>query len=323
MRIDPRIAALRGDRAAQRRSRQAMAETRQRWLALDGTSAILAEFRRFAGGEDVDRLPVLGELFRSVGKAQDFVADWSAGLVATLREHPLAQIPARHHHAGGYSMVQIAAERGAALAVSSYARIDAPAEARSAVFSDRVQHEIVLAGAGAGRIFRIAEDRTTSAAIDAEACDWQVGDRITIEGEAMCRQVESVHGRLVTLQLTRVPEQPEPTREFAYPGGELLMQSSGDKRASQHEMAIAVLGAMGRTDAAAAIGRHARKGHDHTRWEALRHTLALDPQLGFTLLSDIARSAGDPLSAAAAQLAAQLRQAYPQLGKRGEVACPV
>lgn len=179
-----------------------MAETRQRWLEIDGTRAVFTDVRRFACGADLDTLPVLGELFRSVGKAQDFVASWSVGLVVTLREHPLAQIPARHYYAGGYSMMQIAAERGAALSVSSYARLDAQVATGWAVFSDRDQQEIVLAGAGTGRIFRIADDRKTSAVIEAEARDWHVGDRITVEGTAMCRQVQSVHGRLVTLVLS-------------------------------------------------------------------------------------------------------------------------
>lgn len=147
------------------------------------------------------------------------------------------------------------------------------------------------------------------------------GSRLATVGGDSARQIGRVAGRLVILQLTRLPDRPGLTREYAILSGELLMQSSGDKRASQCEMAMAVLGAMDCRDAAGAIEEMARSGPDHLRWEALRHTLALDSRRGMRLAEAIAGEADDPLAESARRLHAQLLAAHPQLADR-EAPCP-
>ncbi len=86
-------------------------------------------------------------------------------------------------------------------------------------------------------------------------------------------------------------------------------------------MMLALLGRMGRGDAAPLIARMAREdGSAALRWQALRECLALDSQEGYVALAAIAAAAGDPLAGPAANLRAQLEESWPQL--RELAACP-
>ncbi len=112
-----------------------------------------------------------------------------------------------------------------------------------------------------------------------------------------------------------------PTREFGLADAKLVHQAAGNVRDSRVEMVMALLGRMGRADAAPLLADIAREpGSAALRWQALRECLALETLTGFTALSAIARSPGDELAPAAGALRAQLVEAHPQL-KEIE-ACP-
>jgi hypothetical protein len=77
---------------------------------------------------------------------------------------------------------------------------------------------------------------------------------------------------------------------------------------------LALLGRMGRKDAAPAMAAMAREaGPENLRWQALREALALDAGEGFRALSGVARAADDPLAMPAGALRAQLVEAHPEL----------
>lgn len=93
-------------------------------------------------------------------------------------------------------------------------------------------------------------------------------------------------------------------------------------RASRHEMMVALLGRMGRTEAAPEMAAmESEPGDDSLRWQALRECLALDTETGFRALCAVAGAAADPLAAAAGALRAQLVEAHPQLLALEDVPC--
>lgn len=314
MRIDPALAALRGDGAAQRRMRAAMERAREEWCAVPEIARLRGELGCYAGGERLDGLPALRDLTRSGEGARKLASQWGRHFARVLAREPLAQVPLRHHHSDGYSTMRLLSENGAALVLSVYTeRADNP-PARSVVFDDREMHEVVIAGAGHAALYRCAPTEDPRRVVISETpVALAPGTRIAVSGRFAARQIAGVAGRLVMLQLLRIPPEPGLTREYALPSGELLIQASGDKRASQREMAMAVLGAMGRSDAAEPIAALAHEGPGHSRWEAVRHTLALDPRRGMALLARIAADRTDPLRGEATRLHRELAQSHPQL----------
>ena len=115
---------------------------------------------------------------------------------------------------------------------------------------------------------------------------------------------------------------PAPTREYDFATGALLRQAAGDVRASRHEAMLALLGRMGRAEAAPVMAAIAREpGDDSLRWQALRECLALDTAAGFAALCEVARAPDDPLAEPAGALRAQLLEAHPGLCSLG-AACP-
>ena len=111
------------------------------------------------------------------------------------------------------------------------------------------------------------------------------------------------------------------TREFRLADGTLAHQAAGNPRESRFELAAALLGRMGRSDAAPLLAAMAEEhGGQSLRWQSLKECLGLDSGTGFAALSRIAAQAGDPLAAPAAALRAQLLERYPQLAEA--VRCP-
>ena len=308
--VDPAIAALRSDKASQQLLRDEMERSHALWCADNHT--VLCELEKYGQGADLEGLDCLSALVRQHEQAHSFVDQWQSVFGRVLMRFPLAQLPHRHHYSDGFANLQIASSGGAALSLLVYEEKPFVAEAQSAVFADRELHEIVLNGAGEATFYDLDND------CGERSIAWRVsclssGMVMSTIGETQSRQIVSVVGRLAILQLSRVPPCPKMTQEFALPSGQLLKQSSGDKRASQHEMAMAVLAATGRTDAAPACAQVSRSGPVHLRWEAVRHALALDFAQGWTELCRIAGASEDALSGQARNLRRQLCESYPQL----------
>ena len=103
------------------------------------------------------------------------------------------------------------------------------------------------------------------------------------------------------------------TREFALADGALIHQAAGNPRDSRVEMMLALLGRMGRSDAAPLAAAIAREpGSAGMRWQALREALALDTLAGMRALAALA---ADELHQPASALRAQLVTLHPQLAE--------
>ena len=84
---------------------------------------------------------------------------------------------------------------------------------------------------------------------------------------------------------------------------------------------MALVGRMGRTDAAPAMAKIALSGANGAlRWQAVREAIALDTAQGFCALCEIADRPGDELAGPAKNLRDTLAAQWPQLAELAR--CP-
>lgn len=316
MHIDDRIAALQGSPALQRRCADAADGAIARWR--EENRAILLDLQKFANGAALEELPDLGRTVSNPGVACSFVDRWVSVFCTLLRKEKLSQVPFRHGQSDKLVTMQIATTDRASLSLLVYEAMETVHSAPTAMFVDREIHEIVIAGKGQARRISIYDQQVV------QTCEPLVAGSVTImQGSNSTRQIVGVEGRLVILQLSRVPERPDLSFTVDIASGRVLRRACGDKWASRQEMALAVLGAMNRSDAAATIARLAASvAADHLRWEAVRHALALDPVQGFAALHEIGNSPHDRLAGPAKNLADSLAAAHPQLARMEAAPCP-
>ena len=320
MRINPELRALRGDTASQRLAQSSLEEARDAWRA-GPARAVLAELARYGEGAALARCPSLASLFDEEGSASILIDELMRGLLPRIAAHPLGQVPLRHQHSDGLSVLQLAQSGRAALTLLCYGETDAAPPA-SACFAGGERSEVVLAGAADIYLLDLLDDRGERAAIDCTARRVVAGEVMRFSGFAQTKSVRQVHGRMVILRLARSEVVPCEAREYALADGRLLHRASGSRSESRHEMMMALLGRMGRKDAAPLLAELSREGSDHIRWQALRECLALDSATGFAALARVASDPSDTLAATAGALRAQLIEAYPQLARIEETPCP-
>ena len=319
MRIDPQLATLRGDPASQRAAQLRLEGIRDCWLAGEGAPvrAALAEYGR---GVRFYNLKALRNLVELQGEARSLVEAMMTPMLSALAEAPLGQIPFRHQKSGHFSTLELMRSGRAGLTLITYEEFDQPSA--SAGFAGGDLHEVVLAGAADVRHLELLEENATHAAIDCTMRRVAAGDTLNCSGASETRLVERVHGRLVMLRIARTDENPRETRQYALDDGRLIHRASGSREESRREMAMALLGRMGRKDAAPVLAELAGEGSAHIRWQSLRECLALDSGAGFEALCRVAADPADPLAVPAGALRAQLAEAYPQLLERTTQTCP-
>ena len=318
MRIGQELKALRGDPASQRRIQRAMDDSFAAWCAEERTSAVIAAIGKYGDGGRLENLAALDRLMHDAETARAFAADWATHFSRALAGEQLGLIPFRHSYSPGLATIQLIASGAASLSLVTYEEKPCARAAPSAGFADRTQREIVIAGEARG--FVHVRDRH-SGAISSQARHWRAGDTIRLADYETSREICEVEGSFVVLQLVRTAANPRPTCEYRLEDSALLHRSCADKRASQAEMALAVLGEMRRTDAVPVMAALAESGPAHLRWESVRQSLALDPLAGAALLSSLAADSGDELQQPAARLLAQLRDKHPQLFAEEETKC--
>lgn len=322
MRIDPAIAALRSQITAQRHARAAMEQARENWQGSAPVAAVLSALADYGAGASLADLPALHGAVWCHAIAQELVEALVADFAQVLRSEPLGMIPFRHQLSERLAVLELARSGRAALTVLSYR--PAPAGDQDTIcFTSGERHEICLAGAAEAMKVSKWERAGTATHIactpEAIGPGWQgVFDNATAG-----KIVGKVSRPLVILRLQRDARHPGPTREYRLRDGALIHESAADRRDSRRELALALLGSMGRTDTLPAIVEMSRSGPDHVRWEAIRQMLGLDSAAGIAVLAQVARDRADPLSAPAAALHARLLDTYPQLRTVREAAlCP-
>lgn len=316
MRIDPAIVRMRGDAGLQRRARAAMLAGVEAWRAEPEVTALLAGLDAYGAGVPIARCDGLRDLFALPLAALGLATGLCGRLAAELAREPLGQLPFRHGFDGAVSSLLLARSGRAQLVL--HAREPGWNGYVSADYSHAERHEVVLGGAARARIVRRGQG-----GLGFEPLALQPGASLALDLACAALQVIEVERRLVSLRLHRFAESPEPSRSYALDDGALLHQSAGGLSASRGEVALAVLGRMGRSDAVPAMAALARApGDDSLRWQALRECLALDTAEGFRTLLVLAQRAGDPLAGPAGALRAQLVECHPELLALESEPCP-
>lgn len=193
-----------------------------------------------------------------------------------------------------------------------------PAAPDYAAFQPGLLHAAVIAGAARGRILRNRGIDPEAARIEADPIALVPGATFTIDGASEALVQDAIEGWLLTLRLYRQAAGDAPARQYDIASGALIQQAAGDRHDSQAELAMALLRAMGRTDATPTIAARTRAGAPAARWQALRDALALDSALGFAALLEAAGRADDPLSAPARALADTFAAQHPAFARMQE-----
>jgi len=198
-------------------------------------------------------------------------------------------------------------------------RISPPA---SVSFSPSQTWERVLAGsAEIERITLAAVHPAGVATLTRQPEHVRAGMVIHRDGASEALVLRAAPRSLITLKLQRGAAPGEVACEYALADGRPLCRAAAHPRDSRFELAAALLGRMGRRDAAPLLAELANEpGSASLRWQALRECLGLDTAIGFAALCRLAGRDGDPLAAPAAALQAQLVADHPQLA--GIVPCP-
>lgn len=324
MHIRPELAALRSDDAPQRQAQARLIAAVDGWRATPPVAAATTDLNRFGRGAQLEELPLLTALFSADDpSAQQFAGTLVSLLVAELGGDPLGQVPLRHFSDGLLASLVLARAGGAALVLQA---IDGEALARraepaSASFAATETWEHVLAGAAWVERVRIGQSLPDRAVLHREPSELRAGmvaHRFCAEEAQLLRRIP---GTMVTLKLQRTLDPSAPTREYRLADGALLHQAAGSPRESRLELTAALLGRMGRSDAAPLLAAMAEEeGGSGLRWQALRECLGLDSAVGFAALRTIAQRSDDPLAAPAGALMGQLLEQYPELA--GVARCP-
>ncbi|EIZ78930.1 hypothetical protein WSK_2473 [Novosphingobium sp. Rr 2-17] len=307
------LGELRQDDSDWRRGQYELTRAFRVWRADPPVARVLAAFKRFGKGAALDQSAALAALFAPhSSEAGCFVASLMAAGVAALDGYPLGQVPIPHGSRDAVPTLILASAGNATLALTVY---DGPALAalpppRTVRFQPVESWMRVVAGEACGEHI-IRRDRSDGGTvIHSSRISLAQGDVQYRYGPREALHVRRVNGSLAVLRLERRLGDAGPVCEHSLPDGALLRQASASRDDSRSELAVALLGAMERHDAMPVMARIALNQEgtagDAVRWQALRETTALDVQAGMKLLSRIASTVDDSLSAQAMSLYATL-----------------
>ena len=299
--------ALRGDNREARTHRVAMEEALEDCRREPRLAAVLEELLRYGEGGDFAHCPALVALFEHTGAARDLLRPLIGRLTALHRAYPLAQLAFRHRSQAGAHVLQIAARGHATLSLVLQDQ-DAGAEHIIATFADADQREVVLTGKANACLFEIVAEERDRVILNSVRTELQSGARMKCTGPRQSRLIKPSHDSLLTLRLARTAGRPRPTRRIDVRSGRIVHRASGNAADSRAELAMLLLGRMGRDDALPVLATRTRTGDAQLRWQALRQCLALDAATGLPLLERIAKDHADPLYQAAWALLAQLQR---------------
>ena len=319
MRIDPALAALTADPAPL----FGAGEAARGWSEQPAVAPLLEELADYGADRALADCPRLLRLSAGGEDAVRFARRAAAATTRHLAAAPLAAWPWRHFSNGVLHSVTLAAAGEASL---SLALIDGTAwnAARDpeapdlAAFQPGSLNAVVVGGAGRGRILCNRSDDPARARIEARPLALDCGSAFAIAGEREALALDAIDGLLLTLRLYRSPIGDTPARQYDIASGALVHQAASGRADSQAELMMALLRAMGRSDAAPTLATLARSGAPPARWQALRECLALDSATGFAALLEVAGQADDPLCAPARSLAESLAAQHPALAQMRE-----
>ena len=325
MLVRDELLALRENDTPQRLIQGRLVAQSAAWRQSGAAAQVEAELLRLASGVALAELPALNALFTpGEPAAGDLVSLVSGWLLDELAAAPLGQVPLRHQCGRTLATLVLARCQGATLALQAVdgAGLALGTAAKSVAFASTETWKHILAGSAEVERVRITDRRPDSVGLERFCTTLHTGSIVHLRGREAADIYTRVPGVVVLLKLQRQDGVNEPSCEYALDDGRLLHQAAGSPRDSRLELAIALLGRMGRSDAAPLLAAMAEEaGTPFLRWQALRECLGIDSGTGFSAMTVIARRSDDPLAAAAGALRAQLLETYPQLAE--VPVCPV
>lgn len=322
MKVHPALEVLRSDAAPQHEASLALDEARRDWQARADVARWLDQLADYGKGAALDTLPLLAASATCRETARGLIEPLVGTLGETLAVHPFGLIPFRHQIGGNLVVMELVRVERAAITLLVY-RPQVEGRPETVCFTSGARHEVCLGGMARATTVGIVSTRPGGVVITDQKVAIDTGWNAAFDNAREAKIVTEVSAPLVIMRLQRDLVDPLPVREYRLDDGVQVHESAADRRDSRRELALALLGSMGRRDTLPAIVGAARAGPAHVRWEAVRQALGLDTATGFALLCDIARSPGDPLASAAAALRAQLIETYPQLAQlHGAEPCP-
>lgn len=320
----PELRALRGDDTPQCDAQDELQRVLDAWRTGPYVAALHRELEAFAAGAELCDCPRIEALFLpDTGAARRLTGDLSATICASLAALPLGHVPLRHFTDGVTSTVLIARAGGVTLSLVALdgEGMGSRPQSTSASFGPIQTWEYVLGGSALIEQVDCQPTGPRSATFRRSEHEIALGSILYRDGLREARLLRRIDGALVSLRLQRRRANAEVTCEYDLDSGALLHQAAGNPRDSRVELMLAMLGRMGRADAAPQMARIAQgECSAALRWQALRECLALDTQVGFAALAEIAADPDDALSGPAGALRAQLIEAHPQLQKVAQ--CP-
>ena len=319
MKIRPELQALRSDISPQRHAQHLLKAQLAAWQAGAAAGLAEAELARFASGACLEDLPLLSALFTPGDpSANQFVAVLVRNLCAALAEAPLGMVPLRHFTDDALASVMLARSGFATLSLQAYDGVGMARRPRpvSVSFSPGESWEQVLTGCASAELIHCRQTFSDRADLEIEPIALSPGSMLTRNNRDTALSLGRFEGCLVTLRLQRRCAIGGVTREYQLADGALVHQAAGTPRESRLELTAALLGRMGRADAAPLLASMAQEdGSAGLRWQLLRECLGLDSAEGFRTLCGIARDPADPLFVPAGALRAQLLETHPQLAE--------
>ena len=317
MYVRPELQALREDDHPQRQAQADLSGVLKAWRSSRLGGGIDEAMAAFARGVEIDHLPPFARLFTAGDPAARRLADeFTARFTGVLSTHHWGQVPVPSKLDQMAATLVLAAAGNAALVIQA---IDGDAlrvrpRALTAAFSPGETHDHVLAGAGKAQRVEIAAETGAGAELVASPCELVPGTIARRDGARQSLLIEDVSATLVILRLQRRPGCGSVTREFSLADGAMVHQATANPRESRLELTAALIGRMGRADAAPLLAAMAEEQSGPSlRWQALRESLGLDTAEGFAALTRIARRAGDTLAGPAEAMRSQLLARYPEL----------
>ena len=314
MLVDPVLREFARNRPAMAAAQGHVRAAKAAWAGRPDVAKVLAQCAAFGEGAALESCGALIRLLQ--GGAAEFVGEWLDAMLAAWREQPLAQMPFRHSQSGGLATMML--HRTGPVSLSLHLIEPAAVEPSATIaFTDCERHEVVVSGSGRAMAYTLEGDGPPRQS----ALTMSPGVRIC--GDAgRSRSIIALDAPLVLLRVAREPARPAPTRQVEISTGRVLHRASACPEEGRAELAAALLGAMGRADAAPALSAYAcGEAGEGARWQALRNALALDTAVGFAALCRIADHSGDVLAGEASALRNRLCTSYPQLAELRKEPC--
>jgi hypothetical protein len=321
MLIRSELQALREDDTPQRRAQTDLGQILAAWRETRIGTGLERSIAAYARGEALENLPPFARLFTPGDSSAERLAHEFVGKFAgALLSNHWGQVPVPNKLDDVMATIVLAAAGNAALvlhAIDGQALRKRP-PALTASFSPGETHDRVIAGCGRARLLELSAGQQAGEGLRESLCDLAPGSIARRDGASQSLLIDRAETTLVVLRLQRRPTSGTVSRELRIADGALVHQAAANPRESRFELAAALLGRMGRSDAAPLLAAMAEeRGGQSLRWQALKECLGLDTAEGFAALGRIAEREGDELAAPAIALRAQLCAAHPEFGRIG------